>query len=523
MMHSLRVLRSRKVTSMLVFAAVSSVALAACSGAGGGGTSGTLRIGYDFSSQFTNSFDPAKSSGNCDAIVTAPIYGTLLDLSASGALEPGLATSWSVNGDVITLHLRPGVTFSDGEPFNATAVMKGLYHNQKNSTLDDLSFIPPESKNGIQVVNSLTVKINYENSSGIELLYGITGREGMIPAPKDLNKANSDPVGAGPFEFVSYQAGSQLVLKANPSYWDKTAYHFGGIQFTQVGVGPPGVTALEANSLDMVPVLADSYSSVKSNSALGIAVSQSTAYLEFQFRLTPPFNKLLVRQAIEYAINRSAINQVVNAGQGEVASQPLPKSSPGYNPSVANLYPYDPSKAKQLLQQAGYAPGNGPAIKVVIPGNVSAMSQQASILQAELDAVGFKMTITPIPGSNIEVGYYLTHTGNAFAAERLGDPYPPDQLYGLIGEYQFVATYNDSQEPGLTTLLLKAFGDGATSQSWDLTKQVEASVMQNALDAPIAFAPQFMAYSKSRVHGVVQAQTDICNPPDLTGITSVSG
>jgi peptide/nickel transport system substrate-binding protein len=227
--------------------AVSSVVFAACSGSGSTSASGALRIGFDFSSEFTNSFDPAKSSGNCDAIVTTPIYDTLLHLSPGGALEPGLATSWSVNGDYITIHLRPGVEFSNGEPFNAQAVKIGLLHDKLNTTLDDLANI-----NAITVDNPLTLTIQFANNTGIELLEGMTGREGMIPAPDDLNKASSDPIGAGPYEFVSYAPGSELVLKQNPNYWDKSAYHLKQLDYIQVGVGPPGIAALEANSIDMV-------------------------------------------------------------------------------------------------------------------------------------------------------------------------------------------------------------------------------------------------------------------------------
>jgi peptide/nickel transport system substrate-binding protein len=511
-------MRSHRLMWWGVLGLVSSIVFAACSGAGGTGSSGTLRVGYDFSEEFTNTFDPAKSSGNCDAIVTTPIYDTLIHLSPGGALEPGLATSWSINGDYITIHLRPGVKFSNGEAFNANAVKIGLLHDKLNTTLDDLANI-----DSIAVKNPLTLVIKFVNNTGIELLYGMTGREGMIPAPDDLTKAGTDPIGAGPYEFVSYSPGSQLVLRANPSYWDKSAYHINKIDYIQVAVGPPGISALEADSLDMVPFLASSYSSVKKDSSLGIAVSQSTAYLEFQYRFTKPFNNVDVRKAIEYAIDRQQINAVVNDGQGEVASQPFPSDSPGYDPTLANLYPYDPAKAKQLLQAAGYAPGHGPSIEVVVPSEVVAMSEQGDILQQELDAVGFKVTETSVLGSNVEAEYYISRTGNAFAAERLGDPYPPDQLYGLIGEYQFIAIYNDGQNQPLTNKLLQAFADGATSQTWALTKQVDDSVMQNALDAPIAFVPQFMAYSPSRIHGVVHAQTDICNPPDLTGITSVSG
>lgn len=512
-------MRSHRLMWWGVLGIVSSIVFAACSGAGGTGSSGTLRVGYDFSSEFTNSFDPAKSSGNCDAIVTTPIYDTLIHLSPGGALEPGLATSWSINGDFITIHIRPGVKFSNGESFDAQAVKTGLLHDKLNTTLDDLANI-----DAITVNNPLTLTIKFANNTGIELLYGMTGREGMIPAPDDYTKAGSDPIGAGPYEFVSYSPGSELVLKQNPNYWDKSAYHLSKIDYIQVGVGPPGISALEANSIDMVPFLASSYSSVKKNSSLGVAVAQSTAYLEFQFRLTKPFNNVDVRKAIEYAINRQQINSVVNDGQGEVASQPFPSDSPGYDPSLSNLYPYDPAKARQMLQAAGYAPDHGPAIDMVIPGGgITSMSEQGDILQQELGAVGFKVTETEVLGSNVEAEYYISRTGNAFAAEHLGDPYPPDQLYGLVGEYQFVAIYNDGQNEALTTKLLQAFADGATSQTWALTKQVDDSIMQNALDAPIAFVPQFMAYSPARVHGVVAAQTDICNPPDLTGITSVSG
>jgi peptide/nickel transport system substrate-binding protein len=510
---------ARRVLPLAALVVALAVTLAACSGSGGGGTAGVLRVGYDFASQFTNTFDPAKSSGNCDAIVTAPIYDTLIHLSAGGELEPGLATSWSINGDVITLHLRSGVKFSDGEPFDANAVKLGLLHNKKNTTLDDLADI-----NSITVVNPLTLRIDYANNTGIELLYGISSREGEIPAPRDLNNANADPVGAGPFTFVSYRSGSELVLKANPTYWDKGAYHLKGLDFIEVGVGPPGVTALEADAVDMVPVEAESFGPVSHTSTYGVAVAQSTAYLEFQFRLTAPFDNVLVRQAVEYAIDRAKINQVVNAGQGEVATQTFPKDSPGYDPSIAGLYPYDPSKAEQLLAQAGYGPGHGPAITMVIPGgNITAMEEQGSILQSELDAVGFKVAIVRVLGSNVEADYYISRTGNAFAAEHLGDPYPPDQLYDNFGKFQFVAIYNDAENQDLTNLLLTAFADGATAPSWALTKQADDYVMKNALDAPIAFAPQFMAYSKTRVHGVVHAQTDICNPPDLTGITSVTG
>src|SRR5205085_5312492 len=173
----------------------------------------------------------------------------------------------------------------------------------------------------------------------------LNGREGMIVAPSAINTAKKKPVGAGPFQFVSFSSGSKLVLRAFPDYWDKGRYKFGGIDFIQVGTGPPAVTALEAASVDLIRFEPESYAGLKARNDVGIAVQNSPAYLQFQFRFTPPFDNLKVRQAVEFAIDRNQINQTVQDGLGEVASQPYFKASPSYNPAIANLYRYDTAMA----------------------------------------------------------------------------------------------------------------------------------------------------------------------------------
>src|SRR5438309_11310699 len=97
--------------------------LSACSGASGGsgGSKGILRYGYDFSAQFTN-LDPGKSTGDCDAIAIQPIFDSLVHKDLGGNLGPGLAKSWDIGANTLTLHLQPGVKFSDGETFDANAV-----------------------------------------------------------------------------------------------------------------------------------------------------------------------------------------------------------------------------------------------------------------------------------------------------------------------------------------------------------------------------------------------------------------
>src|SRR5207237_3601135 len=196
------------------------------------------------------------------------------------------------------------------------------------------------------------------------------------------------------------------------------------------------------------------------------------------YRFKPPFDDVKARQAVAYAINRDESNRVVNEGLGEVPSQPFPKSSPAYNPAIADLYPYNPTRARQVLAEAGHP--NGINIEMVIPGgNITNMERQGAILQQELEAVGIHATIKRILGSQIEAGYYLAHEGNGFAAERPGDHYPPDQLYAQWGEYQFVAihsnfTNSDGSVPGplhsITDQALRALAAGDTPQANQIAK-----------------------------------------------------
>ena len=494
--------------------------LAACSGTGvgtsaaGGGqanASGVLRYGYDLGAQSTN-FDPGKSVSDCDAIAIQPIYDTLIHRDLNGNLLPGLAESWQLQGKTLTFHLRPGVKFQDGETFDANAVKQGLEHNEKNTSYSDLAII-----DSIDAVDPLTVRLNLKDLTGVQLLYSFTAREGMIVAPNASSTASQHPVGAGPFSFVSFTPGSQISLRANPSYWGKGTYHFGGIDFVQVGTGPPAVTALKAGSVDMIRFEAESYQGLKADPAVGVAVQNSPAYLQFQFRFAPPFDNLKVRQAVEYAINRDQINQVVQDGLGEVATQPYAKGTAEYVPGLANLYPYDPAKSRQLLTEAGYP--NGVNVEMVIPGgNITNMERQGAILQQELNAVGFDVAIKRVLGSDIATGYYIGGQGNAFAAEKLAEPFPPNLLYGAYGKGQFVAKYSAGENDQITSLMQQALSTSDTATLNQLDQQATAIVMQQALEVPIAFAPQFIAYDTQTVGGTVHGQTNICDQPDLTGV-----
>ena len=182
-----------------------------------------------------------------------------------------------------------------------------------------------------------------------------------------------------------------------------------------------------------------------------------------------------------------------------------------------NYYTYNVAKAKQLLADAGYP--NGFTFNMVIPGGgIQSMESMGAALQQQLKAVGVTAKILRIPGNDIATGFYIQGTGDAFAAEELASTFPGGSLYSNYGIGQFVASYDHSERDDIDALMLKAQSTTDINESYkDVRQAVEIAVKQ-ALDVPIAFAPQLNAYNKSRVSGTVGAQTNICDPPDLTQV-----
>jgi peptide/nickel transport system substrate-binding protein len=505
---------------------VATTVLAACTGADSGSDAGKyLRYGYDLSAQFTNTFDPAKSTGDCDQVVTHFIYDSLLRRDENtGEPIPGIAKSWDVSGDAkrsITFHLRDDVKFTDGTKLDADAVKASLEHNAKNDQLTTLT----THVASIDVLDPLTVRVNLKDDQSTPFLYVMgMSRDGMIESPKALGHLDKDPVGSGPFKLDSFTPGEGVLLVKNPDYWDKESYQFPGIHFLQAATGPPAVASFKAGDLDLVRFEAESLPTLRSDSNANVVTKKTEAFLRMEFRYahqdgkTTPFDNELVRKAIAFAIDRNKINQVVQLGEGEVATQALPKASPGYNPALADLYPYNPQHARELLAQAGYP--NGFSFTLAIPGpGIQNMQSQGELLQSMLKDVGITANIKPINGNDIATSYYINGAGDAFAAAQLASSFYPGAYYDEFGKFQYVPTFNHNENQQITDLSLQAQAARTPEEAGQLVQQAAKVVMDGAMEAPIAFMPQFLAVAKDRVGGTVGGQRNICDPPDLTQLT----
>lgn len=473
---------------------------------------GVLKYGYDLNNEFANDFDPGTEENDCSYTVYQNIFQSVASPGQT-QISPGVAQSWTVspNSETITLHIRPNMVFSNGQPVTATDVMLSLEHTKKSPLRTSLSAIA-----SMQVVNPLTLVVQLNRPTAGDFLWAMTYIDGSVMAPSSIG-SSLHPVGAGPFMLKSYSPGSSLDLVKNPRYWDSKAYPLGGIDFIEVGPGPPSVTALTSGAVDMIQLEPEDYPSVKDNPSIGIAVTQSYDYMVLQMREnTAPFDNSAIRHALEYAVDRPAINSVVFDGLGQPAFQPFPSDSPGYNHRIGNSYSYQPKKAKELLAKAGYP--HGVDFELVVPGGDATFDRAATILQAQMAPAGFRATIQEVSGADILQDVYLNKEGNALLSDDLTNG--PDISNNFESEYEpsgFSAVELGSVNQQITPLIEEANRSLSPTVQGPLMQEVDKTIMGQGLEVPIEFIPSIVAYSKDVVGGHVVAPIGNCRS-DFAGI-----
>jgi peptide/nickel transport system substrate-binding protein len=387
-------------------------ALAACGAAGGsaaagagaagaaGGANGTLNWEWEL----PTSWDPVTSSAGWDMHVLGLVYASITTLDAKGDVKSGLASSWkyAADGKSVTFTLRPGLKFADGSPLTATSVKQNIQRGltQANSTVAaELSVI---SKVTVNSPVSFTLDLSQVDYQVPDLL---AGKDGMIVNPasfKNVASLATKPAGAGPFTLTSYVPDSHANLVRNASYWDAGQIHIANFNVLSITQPEQILSALESGQVNVAYIAGNQVASAKAAGfKIDVIPSEVVNELDIQ-TTTAPFTSPKVVEAINYAIDRKAILQVQASGYGAVAYQPFPEGFVGYSPKLANLYPYNPAKAKQLLAQAGYP--NGLSITLTSTSADDALAEQ---IQGQLQQVGIKVTIKDIAADTSTQFIYL--------------------------------------------------------------------------------------------------------------------
>lgn len=381
------------------------------------------------------SWDPVTSRTGADINTVSLAYASLTRLDKTGAVQPSLAKSWtfSPDGTAITFELREGLTFTDGTALDAKAVKAFLERGktQKNSFLkDQLAEVQSVSVEGATQVTLHLSEPNYQ------IPYLLAGRTGAISSPtaadKDLDKLGLWPVGAGPFKIVDFVPESHAYFEKNPSYWDAANIHIDRLELTFAPDASTLVASVLSGALDIASLPARKVKEAQA-SGLNVTVSPSLSVRDVSINLNKaPFDNPKVVEAFRYAINRQQFIDAITAGTGSIVHQPFPPGYLAFDPEVEKLWSYDPERAKKLLAEAGYAPGQ---LSIVITNSATADEGVGELLQSQLEKVGVKSTIKLVPpgSSTWQSEVYLAKAPQLAIDGTIGRESPVQNLLAVYG------------------------------------------------------------------------------------------
>jgi peptide/nickel transport system substrate-binding protein len=356
-------------------------------------------------------FNPGISTGFDVHVIADSIYNGLVGLDANANPVPDLAESWEISPDAMTytFRLAENVTWHDGEPFTSADVKFTFekillsYHSRTKAGLENVLA-------GIDVPDEHTVVFRFNNPYA-PLLQRLDVTEApILPAhiyagveDPTTAEANLNPIGTGPFMFSEYTPGVEVRLVRNPNYFKAGLPKLDGVTFRIIPEEATQVAALEAGEVDYiwgvpgpdVERIAGSDQtdtlSAFSGPGGGFCIMTMTFNLE-----RPIFQDLQVRQAFAHAIDRQQIVDQVLFGQGRVATAPIHSQITWAHLEDAPQYEYDPAKAEQLLDAAGYPRGENGVRFAVDFVHFPSFSKYGEVLREQLAQVGIDFQLRPL-------------------------------------------------------------------------------------------------------------------------------
>lgn len=351
------------------------------------------------------SLDPQVATAANDSRILVNIYdGLVRNAPGSLSIEPALASRWEISADGLryTFHLRDGVRFQDGTPFNADAVkftferMLNKQHPYYHTGPFPLSFFF-SSIDTITTPDAQTVVLTLKHPFA-PLLSNLATPAGLIVSPTAVKKYDKEtgrhPVGTGAFRFAEWQANQRVVLTASPHYWDG-APKLKAVVFRPVTDGNTRTAEMLSGGIDaMVEVPPDTVKTFADNPQFQMhqAVGPHVWFLLLNTK-EKPFNDKRVRQAVNYAVNKQALVDNILQGSAQVADGPIPSAFEWAANKEVTPYPYDPAKARALLKEAG---AEGATLNFYVTEGGSGMLDpvpMATAIQADLKAVGLNVTL----------------------------------------------------------------------------------------------------------------------------------
>lgn len=369
-------------------------------------TGGTLVMA---SLQKPRHLNAAVQSGIATAVPAAQIFATLLRYGETFEPEPYLAESWEYGDDskTLTLKLREGATFHDGQPITSEDVVYSLgitkEHHPFSSMLE-----PIES---VEAPDPQTVVINLSQPHPA-LLLALSGPLTPI-LPKHVfddgqditaSSNNNLPVGSGPFKVTQFEPGQHIILERHDGFFLEGRPYLDRIVIRQYQDANSGILAMESGEAQIFPLVDGTRLIRRMEGATNISVTDKgyagigpLNWLAFNTK-HPALSDVRVRQAIAYAIDRDFVTNALHAGLSKPAVEPVVQNSPFFTENVER-YDFDLDKSKALLAEAGYGEG-GQKLELridFVPGVEEQQRAVAEYVKAALAKVGIEVSVRSAP------------------------------------------------------------------------------------------------------------------------------
>lgn len=478
---------------------------------------GTITLGL---SAEPDTLDVHKTNMTASEVVTKLIGGSLLTTDPeTKEIKPYLAESYSISADqkTWTFTIRSGVTFHDGTPLTAASFKETYERAMAPETAS------PGTGPLLSVIESIaapddkTLILQLKEPSAPLLSYliqpNVTQPLSMAAIQKYGKEYGRNPVGVGPWKFESWKTGESITLVRNEAFnWAEPSAKIQGPPMPDKLVvkfikdAQTTIAALESGSIDIASLSAREAKEYKNNGKFEILEATKLGVNFIQMNLeNEMLQDIRVRQALNMALNKKAIIQADQQGEGESAFGPLPRKMFGYDPAVETYgYRFDVEKAKKLLEDAGWRVGaqgirekDGKPLSLQL---LTAMSSQGiPLIQSMLKEIGVEIKV-----QNAELGSVLELSAKGqFDLNVLGyTDLDPDILYLFMHSSQIGGlNHAHIQNPQLDTLLEKSRTVVDQAQRKQIFGEIQKIAVEEAYWIPYSEEKTFLAVNK-RVHGV---------------------
>lgn len=483
----------RRARHLAAIAAVSAaaLALAGCSGGTGAEDGDVLLYGLD--SDVPNLVTP-QNQGSASMILNAALHRGLVQYDAEGQIVPALAESWEDEGEQrFTFHLRDGLTFHDGSELTSEDVKATLEFIADPDNSAKL-YAAAAGISSIETPDDTTVEVELAAPDAAFLSF-LADVSGAILPSETLGQDEPTYVGAGPFQYVSYEQGSSFVVEAFDDFYGADDVQLDGIEFQIMPDQTARDNALLSGSVDAVSFVGwNSYEQVEQNESLVLDRTDGPfMYLVFNTTADSPFADPLVRQAVAYAVDRQAVIDSALAGQGApLNGMPIPENSDYYEAQYADYYEQDLEKARDLLAEAGYP--DGFTARMLSSSQYDFHENTAVSVQADLAQIGIELEMNlPDWPTRLELGAAGEYDIAVYGTSGLtNDPAFLSEILTPSGSQNASYGYDD---PKVAELLAAGRAATDTAERKAVYDELSEYVLEQAPIVTLAWRAQAFGYS----------------------------